>query len=63
MRIFKIDCNVDKELCHLGAGERVAVVGFHVAADGLGQGAPNFDVLHVVFVEFLRLKLSAFRLI
>ena len=53
MHILKVDCNVNKELRHLCAGKGVAVVGFHVAANGLGQRAPNFDVMYVVFVELL----------
>ena len=53
MRSLEIDGDVDKELCHLDAGERVAVVGVHVAADCLGQSAPNLNVLHIVCVEFL----------
>ena len=53
MRILKSHSHVDEDLCHLGAGERVAVLGVHVATDVFGQGAPNFDVLDVVFVELL----------
>ena len=53
MRLLKIYSDVDKELSHLCAGEGVAVVRVHVAADGVGQGAPYLDVLDVVFVELL----------
>ena len=53
MSSLKIDGDVNKELCHLDARERVAVVRVHVAADCLGQCAPNLYVLHIVCVEFL----------
>ena len=53
MCTLKINSNVDKELGHLGAGEQVTVVGFHVATDGIGQCAPDLNVLHVVCVELL----------